>query len=262
MKFKVFFFDIDGTLTDDRTHQIVPSAKVAIRCLQEAGHFVAIATGRMHYKTVDVARELGIHHFVCAGGGCLVLNDEIISNETLDAELVHDYLKEADRHHLGYLLLREDNDSVEFKDFRFLEQAGLRKELTTYHYRPGLEIFSLRDIYKIYLAVQKEDEKKYPWIESLGHLRMSRDYIVVQYDKKNEGIRNLLQVIQAKPDQVVVFGDGNNDKVMFEPDYFKVAMGNGESALKKMADYVADCSYHDGIYKTCMHFGWFEKVED
>ena len=57
MKFKVFFFDIDGTLTDDRTHQIVSSAKVAIRCLQEAGHFVAIATGRMHYKTVDVRAE-------------------------------------------------------------------------------------------------------------------------------------------------------------------------------------------------------------
>ncbi|MBW9212060.1 MULTISPECIES: HAD-IIB family hydrolase [Terrabacteria group] len=259
MKQKVFFFDIDGTLTDERTHQVVPSAKVAIQYLQEVGHFVAIATGRMHYKTVDIARELGIHHFVCGGGGCLVLNDEIQCDERLNDELVQAYLKQADTNQMGYLLLREDNDSVEMKDFRFLEQAGFRKELTTYHYRPRLDVSNLKDTYKIYLAVRQENEKKYPWIESLGHLRMTKDYIVVQYDKKNEGIRKLLAIIQADLNQVVVFGDGNNDKAMFEPEYFKVAMGNGEPSLKDMADYVTDNSYDDGIYKACEHFGWFEK---
>ena len=43
---KYFFFDIDGTLTDEATKKIVPSAFLALQKLQQAGHFVAIATGR------------------------------------------------------------------------------------------------------------------------------------------------------------------------------------------------------------------------
>ena len=47
---KNLFFDIDGTLTDRATGEIVPSAKEALQRLEENGHFVAIATGRAHYK--------------------------------------------------------------------------------------------------------------------------------------------------------------------------------------------------------------------
>ena len=50
MERKYLFFDIDGTLTDRATGKIVPSAKEALQRLEENGHFVAIATGRAHYK--------------------------------------------------------------------------------------------------------------------------------------------------------------------------------------------------------------------
>ena len=48
MKRKFFFFDIDGTLAVGTPgNQYVPeSTKIAISKLKEAGHFVAIATGR------------------------------------------------------------------------------------------------------------------------------------------------------------------------------------------------------------------------
>ena len=50
MEKKYLFFDIDGTLTDRSTCEIVPSAREALTRLEENGHFVAIATGRAHYK--------------------------------------------------------------------------------------------------------------------------------------------------------------------------------------------------------------------
>ncbi|MBQ1438339.1 MAG: HAD hydrolase family protein, partial [Solobacterium sp.] len=53
MKKKYFFFDIDATLTDDATHKIVPSAEWTLHELERNGHFVSIATGRAHYKTVS-----------------------------------------------------------------------------------------------------------------------------------------------------------------------------------------------------------------
>ena len=61
MKRKYFFFDIDGTLTDRSTGKIVPSAAEAVKKLEEAGHFVALATGRAFYKAVPFALENGLH---------------------------------------------------------------------------------------------------------------------------------------------------------------------------------------------------------
>ena len=77
---KYFFFDIDGTLTDDATHKIVPSARQALGELRENGHFTAIATGRAYYKTAAFARDAGIDNIVCCGGGALVVDGKLIEN--------------------------------------------------------------------------------------------------------------------------------------------------------------------------------------
>ena len=68
MKKKYFFFDIDGTLTDKTTGKIVPSAKDAVKKLEQAGHFVCINTGREHYKAEKEILELGFNNMVCSGG--------------------------------------------------------------------------------------------------------------------------------------------------------------------------------------------------
>ena len=55
---------------------------------------------------------------------------------------------------------------------------------------------------------------------------------------------------------VVVFGDGENDMVMFGKEWFSIAMGNGWPALLEIADYVTDAAEDDGIRNACKHFGW------
>lgn len=76
MEKKYLFFDIDGTLTDRATGEIVPSAKEVLQRLEENGHFVAIATGRAHYK----AEKLYIGY-----GWCLVMDDtkDVYMKDTL-----------------------------------------------------------------------------------------------------------------------------------------------------------------------------------
>ena len=83
MRKKYFFFDIDGTLTDNKTKQIVPSAQEALMKLQEAGHFVSIATGRAHYKARAFMDSIHLHNMVCCGGGALVVDDVLLSLKTL-----------------------------------------------------------------------------------------------------------------------------------------------------------------------------------
>ncbi len=255
---KYLFFDIDGTLTDDRTHRIVPSAQKAIDLLQENGHFVAIATGRAHYKTAGFAAKTGIRNIVCCGGGALVIDGKLIENVPLDHEKALRVLEHADEEGAGWVITKEDSDKVFFRDFRFLEQAGLRKELTTYVYDPSLDP-GASDILKIYMAVKPEDEKRYAWISELGHLRMSGEYIVFQYDAKREGILRMMRHTGGPLSDVVVFGDDMNDLVMFDPRWTSIAMGNAKEELKRKADHVTAANVDDGILKACLRFGWIRE---
>ena len=86
MEKKYFFFDIDGTLTDRSTGKIVPSAREALDRLEANGHFVAIATGRAHYKARKFTEANGFKNMVCCGGNGCVINNELVENIPLDKE--------------------------------------------------------------------------------------------------------------------------------------------------------------------------------
>ena len=258
MKKKYFFFDIDATLTDDATHKIVPSAEWTLHELERNGHFVSIATGRADYKTVSFTDPIGIFNLVCCGGACLVKDGITLENIPLPRNAALELIRRAEEAGLGYVLMLDDSDKVYMKDFKFLEQAGRRTELTTYIYDPALDITAIPEFFKIYIAVSKQEEPRFDWINMHGHLRMGR-YLNYQYDAKKDGIIRMMKLLNAPLEDVVVFGDAVNDLVMFDPMWTSIAMGNGMQELKDKADYVTAANTDDGIMKACLHFGWIDR---
>lgn len=256
MKRKYFFFDIDGTLTNEKTHQIVDSAEKTLQKLKENGHFVSIATGRAHYKAISFTNKIDIHNIVCNGGGCIVINDEVKDIQPIPLKESIHILEEADKNNIGWLLALNDSDEVIMRDYRFLEQAGFRKELTTYRYDAALDYHTLPSIMKMYLSYTKQMEENLPWIDEVGRLRMFDGYVIYQYDAKKDGILRMMQYLNAPVEDVVVFGDDTNDLVMFDPMWTSIAMGNAKEELKAKATYVTDTNVNDGIQKACQHFGW------
>lgn len=261
MNRKYFFFDIDGTLTDRSTNQPVPSALDALSRLEEAGHFVAIATGRAHYKARPFMESVHLHNMVCCGGGALVVNDRLLHNIPLDTETARQIAREALDAGFGVLFQLEDSIRVWTKDGTFEEQAGPRREPTEYIYDPDLDVDRLDHILKLYISVCPEDEDKIPSAKKLGSLRFVPQYLMFQYDEKHQGILDMLEEVGGKKEDVIVFGDDTNDLVMFDPAWFSVAMGNATPALKEKASYVTAANVDDGIWKACEKFGWFEKVD-
>lgn len=256
MEKKYLFFDIDGTLTDNATKQIVPSALTALQELQKAGHFVAIATGRAHYKARPFMESVGLHNMVCCGGNGLVIEDELVVNTPLDRDQAIAVYHQARELGYGVLVMIDDSIDVYAEDDKFREQCGERREPTRYMIDPNFNIDQVKDIYKMYVSLPREEEDRLTLKETLGNLRFVEEYLMFQHDRKKEGIIDMMNHLGGDLHDVVVFGDDYNDLVMFDKTWFSIAMGNACDALKEKADYVTKRNVEDGIYAACKHFGW------
>ena len=258
---KYFFFDIDGTLTDRATGLIVPSALEALEKLRAAGHFVAINTGRAHYKARKFFDQHGFDNMVCNGGMGIVINKELVENRSLDFEKALWVYHYCIDNGIGVLAACDDSQKVYAKDFTFYDQIGPRREPTTYIIDPDFDPADFGVIYKLYTATTEEKRKSLPFPEELGYVNFEPDYTIVQHDDKRAGIYRMLELTGGSPEDVVVFGDDTNDLDMFCPEFYSVAMGNGHPALKEAADEVAPANIDDGIYRVCEAHGWFEPVQ-
>lgn len=256
---KFFFFDIDGTLTDDATKEIVPSALEAVVKLQQAGHFVSLATGRANYKAEGFREKHGFRNMVCNGGHGIYFDGKLRENGPIDYEKALALYRQALALGYGVLAAIDDSEKVYANSFRFYETAGIRREPTTYMIDERFDPANVDSIYKLYVAIPREEEHLLTLKDTLGHLRYQEEYLMFQADEKRDGILKMLRYAGGNPEDVVVFGDDYNDLCMFDERFYRIAMGNACEALKEKADFVAGRNVDDGIYKACESHGWFEE---
>ena len=160
MQKKYFFFDIDGTLTDRNTGQIVPSAREALDKLRAAGHFVSIATGRASYKAIPFARKHDFENMVCNGGHGIYFEGEMRENRPMKREKSLAVYRQAVSLGYGVLVALDDSRKVYASNFNFIEQAGTRKEPTTYIIDDQFDPVEEKAIYKMYVSIPEEEEGK------------------------------------------------------------------------------------------------------
>lgn len=72
---------------------------------------------------------------------------------------------------------------------------------------------------------------------------------------KETGIISYLEANGLTTDNIMAFGDGENDIEMLKLAGIGVAMGNASESVKAVADYVTDGVDIDGIEHALKHFG-------
>ena len=83
MQPQLLFFDIDGTLLSNDTHQIPESALNAIAAAQKNGHLAFINTGRTFRTMPAFLKDLGFDGFLCGCGTRIVCHGETLLAHSL-----------------------------------------------------------------------------------------------------------------------------------------------------------------------------------
>lgn len=258
MKRKFFFFDIDGTLAVGTPGQqyIPESTKQTITKLKEAGHFVAIATGRSYAMACDHMKELGFENMVSDGGNGITINGQLMGIEPLDYDRCIQLIEECQEK--GYIwAFSPDNATRRLTpDHRFYEftQDKYMETVVVEHLDPR----DYDHIYKIYIACLAPEEEKLESLTQLPWCRFHKEYIFVEPGDKSVGIKKIVDHFNGDYQDVVVFGDEKNDLSMFIDEWTSIAMGNAIETLKQKATYVTKDCDKDGIEHACRYFGWIE----
>ena len=98
------FFDIDGTILSEITHEIPESALVALRKAQENGHKTFINTGRTICSVPPMIKRIPFDGFLCGCGTHLVYEERVVFQDYKVYERLQG--RRLSGRNRGYLLLQ------------------------------------------------------------------------------------------------------------------------------------------------------------
>lgn len=277
---RAVFFDIDGTLlTDKRT--VSKSTISAINYLKKKGILVGVATGRDPRFVLQYMASLGLDIGITYNGQYIFSREEVIYSRVLEVQQIQAILNYARKKqkdlslgtakgvvgsrimsmgtgHFAYRFTRMIPQSwagfVNFIFNRLIRKLRPQKDL-------DLKGCLSQPIYQLMmLMTERETRDLESQFEDLSFTRSSpyATDIISKGSSKLSGILILAQRYQLTLDEIIVFGDSNNDYEMLKEVKYSVAMGNGTKKVKDVAAFVTDTNNRDGIYKALVHFGVIE----
>ncbi len=249
---EAIFFDVDGTLFDETTHQVSDLTIAALKQLQNKGYRIALATGR-GLSLVQGGRLNEIQW-----DGYVLNNGQIILDQNQHC-LYEEYLSEKAVAQIAEIARKEGLvTSWETKDDWFLldEPNEYVKEVHDFLNEGMLEIKSLEGKKFLMAMVYAPKESGFEAFKKIEDIAVFPG--VVSYadlcakTSKYQGILKMMEYFQCR--EYIAFGDGNNDLEMIEHAKIGICMGNGTEELKKAASYVTKSNQEEGIYDACRHF--------
>ena len=256
MKKSLILFDIDGTLLQSDINQIPVSTIEAIQKLKEAGHELAVATGRALFLVDERIRQLPFSTFVTANGQHITHHGEVVYENAIPTEVVENLIQEANKLEMVIGLLSATRSTVTGMNDDVIESfkrvsMPLPEIIENIHQKEAiLQAWYFSDDFKHLPETFKNDLRFVPWLSFGLH-------IVPLNGSKAEGIKQLINHLSEKPEQIIAFGDGHNDIEMLQLADIGVAMGNASDEVKAHADFVTKRIDENGIYYACETLGLF-----
>ena len=251
---KAAFFDIDGTLLSYKTKRVCDSAKAAIARLQEKGILCFVATGRhmIQMSKLPVA-DIPFDAFVMLNGQ-LVLDKQ--QNVLFDVPIegkAKAFLVEKFNDHTYPAIIIEEKDMY----LNYVTDHVEKVHEIIAIAKPELSDYKGGNIYQVCAYLRPEDEHLVDEIREdvvmTGWHYGGKD-IIAAGGGKMTGIKRYLEHTGIAREEIIAFGDAENDLEMIRYAGIGVAMGNGSEEVKAAADFVTADIDDNGIEKALKHY--------
>ncbi|MGM9912301.1 HAD family hydrolase [Floccifex sp.] len=279
---KYIVMDMDGTLLNSQ-NQIPPKTKELLIEYQKEGVQLILASGRSFHRLMPIAQELqmfdyGGYFIEIDGIGYYDLKkDEHIVLKSMDTAYIKELVETLISLDCEVQVCQEQTIYAHIPNRLISIKEKLRKEQNVADDFPWTSgpwdyLFDMRKAYQnIYyfddineisgesLKVQVMDceekieevfSKMKPFSSQFEFFRTSHRQIeILPYGySKGMTLKYIMDKNNAQRDEVIAFGDGENDVSLFAQVDHSIAMGQARDYVKKQARFVTKSNDEEGIY--------------
>lgn len=238
MNYKAIIFDLDGVAIESR-FDALPSKKLIDKIKEIKGSIkLACATGRSVASGEKIIKALGLDQPCVISGGTQILDpvtNKIIFHMDISKESANKVLEELQ----GYdyeLLINNDLKGKPANNTTLLHNVNVM-------YLMAVPEEKTDNIIQKLLKIQDVAAHKVPsWTSNCFDI-----HITSSKATKRHAVEQLLKLISVTKEEAIGVGDSNNDIPLFEAVGNKIAMGNANEKLKRMADVIAPSFSQDGL---------------
>lgn len=256
---KAVFFDIDGTLWDEKGW-IPDSTREAIRLLRERGHYAFICTGRASSFIRDEnLLSLGFDGILAGCGTYAEYHGQTLFYKRMEQELIGRTLEILREHRIPTIFEGRHHLYMDVEEFAQDPYALHVKEVLGDDAYPVTGHETDMEISKFSCSTRGVAYEE-------ACRRLEADFTVMLHPEncfecvpkgysKATGIREVCRQLGIAHPDTYAFGDSVNDVEMLTYAAHGIAMGNGGQVAKAAADYVTAPLDRDGIYHGLQHYG-------
>ena len=250
---KAIAFDMDGTLlTDDK--QISSRTRRCFKALEERGISLVLSTGRSFEALEPYKKDLNLNHPVICYNGARILGNsgDLIKDHLLPddvARYIIEFAREEGVHiqiyRNGKLFFEKRTPEADFYE----NHVNIKGKVVNFDdfNPPGFtKIMYLGDhdyLDGLGTAIKKHFGKRLSVMFSSPMFLEFMDGGV----SKGSALFEVADHLDISIDNIMAFGDGENDKSMIETAGIGIAMSNATDEVKAAADYVTLSNNDDGV---------------
>ncbi len=253
------FFDIDGTLVSFETHEIPPSAVLALTQAKANGAKVYISTGRpVGFITNLGAIEHLIDGYITASGAYCFVGMEEVCCHPIPRREVDTLLADARKCDYACVVVGE-------KDIAVFNPKGIVERV----FCGELAVGNLNLLAPVESVLQQRILQLTPFFSEAHEVELMKQLegctsgrwhpsfadITAKEADKGKGLLAMAAYLGIDISRTIAFGDGGNDLAIIRQAGIGVAMGNALDVLKDSADYVTTSVDDNGVINALRHFG-------
>lgn len=262
MAIRLIASDLDGTLMAPDHMTVTKRTKDALYAMHKRGAKIAIATGRTLSFIENVTDQLPFTDYVIFSNGASVYDREkktVIYQNHISPEVTAQAVEMLSRFPVYYHIYSGGKIFVQNGREKYLGNLGMPEEFMKYLVSKfkgcddvASEIKGM-DAEIIDLFSMKSDDCKeiLDWFKSRGFITTSavgsEVAVSARGADKGTALKGLCELLGIGAEEVMAFGDAENDCPMLQFAEYSFAMDNGSEICKKAAKFSAPSNAYDGV---------------